>query len=142
MILKCSKLALAMTVGFVGAPLIARSQPALQPDEIRIVVSGVRNQKGSVICSLWACANSDEFTKTGTQTRKLSVPIHDSQAVCEFEALPAGGVGGTCFDGGFWLTNVLLLFVVFGKLAWNLAEADCLVLWGSWESEINTEISE
>jgi uncharacterized protein (DUF2141 family) len=106
MILKCSKLALAMTVGFVGAPLIARSQPALQPDEIRIVVSGVRNQKGSVICSLLARANSDEFTKTGTQTRKLSVPIHDSQAVCEFEALPAGAYAATVFhdengDGKF-----------------------------------------
>jgi hypothetical protein len=67
MIFKFSKLALAMAVGFVGAPLIARSQPALQPDEIRIVVSGVR--KGSVICSLWARANSDEFTKIRTQTR-------------------------------------------------------------------------
>jgi uncharacterized protein (DUF2141 family) len=106
MTLNRTKLAITMTVGFAVVPLIARSQPTVQPDELRIVVSGLRNHQGSVICSLWAGANSDEFTKTGTQERTLSVPIHDRQAVCEFKALPAGAYAATVFhdengDGKF-----------------------------------------
>ena len=33
-----------MAIGFALAPCIAYSQPAAQPDEMRIVVNGVRNQ--------------------------------------------------------------------------------------------------
>ncbi|MFZ1122458.1 MAG: hypothetical protein WAN81_19710, partial [Candidatus Binataceae bacterium] len=65
---------LAMAIGFTLAPRIARAQPAgAKSDEIRIVVNGVRNQKGSVICSLWSSANSAEFTTVGTEFRKISV---------------------------------------------------------------------
>ena len=90
-------LALAMAIGFAVVPNVARSQPPVQPDELRIVVNGVRNQKGSVICSLWASANPGLFTTVGTESRKISVPIHNGQGVCEFKALPAGAYAATVF---------------------------------------------
>lgn len=90
-------LALAMAIGFAAAPCIARSQPAAQPDEIRIVVNGVRNHKGSVICSLWSAAAAAEFTIVGTETRKISVPIEDGKGVCEFKGLTAGAYAATVF---------------------------------------------
>jgi uncharacterized protein (DUF2141 family) len=88
---------LALAIGFTLAPCIARSQPTAQPDEIRIVVNGVRNQKGSVICSLWSSANSAEFTTVGTAFRRISVPIEGSKGVCEFKGLPAGPYAATRF---------------------------------------------
>jgi uncharacterized protein (DUF2141 family) len=89
---------LAMAIGFTLAPRIARAQPAgAKSDEIRIVVNGVRNQKGSVICSLWSSANSAEFTTVGTEFRKISVPIEGNKAVCEFKGLPAGAYAATVF---------------------------------------------
>jgi uncharacterized protein (DUF2141 family) len=99
-------LILVIAVGFAVPPLGADSQVMAQPDEIRIVVSGVRNHHGSVICSIWAGANSDQFTKTGTATQKLSVPIQAGQAVCASEGLPAGAYAATVFhdengDGKF-----------------------------------------
>jgi uncharacterized protein (DUF2141 family) len=90
-------LALAMAIGFALAPCSARAQPAAQPDEIRITVNGVRNQKGSVICSLWSAANSAQFTTVGTEFRKISVPIEGSKAVCEFKELAAGAYAATVF---------------------------------------------
>jgi len=96
MILKRLTFAFIVAVVFT-APLIVRSQPMEQSNGIRIVVSGVRNQKGSVICSLWAGANANEFPKTGTEMREVSVPIHQGQAVCEFKALPASAYAGTVF---------------------------------------------
>ena len=90
-------LALAMAIGFAGAPNIARARPAVQPDEIRIVVKGVRNQKGSVICSLWASASSAVFTTVGTETHKMSVPIRNGRGVCEFKGLPVGAYAATVF---------------------------------------------
>lgn len=87
-----------MAIGFTLAPRIARAQPAAaQPDEIRIVVNGVRNQKGSVICWLWVGANADQFPKTGTESHKISVPIRDGKGVCEFKGLPAGAYAATVF---------------------------------------------
>ena len=88
---------LALAIGFTLAPCIASSQPTAQPDEIRIVVNGVRNQKGSVICSLWSSANSAEFTTVGTAFRRISVPIEGSKGVCEFKGLPAGPYAATAF---------------------------------------------
>ena len=67
---------LALAIGFTLAPCTARSQPTAQPDEIRIVVNDVRNQKGSVICSLWSSANSAEFTTVGTAFRRISFSIN------------------------------------------------------------------
>jgi len=90
-------LALAMAIGFAVVPNVAFSQPAVRPGEIRIVVNGVRNEKGSVICSLWASAKSGVFTTVGTESRKISVPIHNDQGVCEFKALPAGAYAATVF---------------------------------------------
>ncbi len=90
-------LMLAMAIGFVAAPQIARSQTAAQPDEIRIAVNGVRNQKGSVICSLWSSANSAQFTTVGTEFRKVSVPIEGGTGVCEFKGLAAGAYAATVF---------------------------------------------
>jgi uncharacterized protein (DUF2141 family) len=86
-----------MTIGFVAVPQVACSQSATQPEEIRIVVNGVRNHKGSVICSLWSSAKSDVFTTVDTESHKLSVPIHDGQGVCEFKDLPAGAYAATVF---------------------------------------------
>jgi uncharacterized protein (DUF2141 family) len=97
MMCKRFALALAMAIGFALAPCIAYSQPAAQPDEMRIVVNGVRNQKGSVICSLWSGANSAEFTTVGTEFRKISVPIHDGKALCDFKRLAAGAYAATVF---------------------------------------------
>jgi len=88
---------LVAAVVLTAAPLIVRSQPVEQSNGIRIVVSGVRNRKGSVICSLWTGANADAFPKTGTEMREVSVPIHQGRAVCEFNALPAGAYAGTVF---------------------------------------------
>jgi uncharacterized protein (DUF2141 family) len=90
--------ALAIAIGFTLAPRIARAQPAAaQADEIRIVVNGVRNQKGSVICWLWVGTNADQFPKTGTESHKISVPIRDGKGVCEFKGLPAGAYAATVF---------------------------------------------
>jgi len=89
--------ALPIAIGFALAPYIARSQPPAQPDEIRIVVNGVRNQKGSVICSLWAGTNPDAFPTIGRELRKISVPIQGGQGVCGFKGLPAGAYAGTVF---------------------------------------------
>jgi uncharacterized protein (DUF2141 family) len=98
MMRKCFVWPLAMAIGFTLAPRIARAQPAAAgPDEIRIVVNGVRNQKGSVICSLWSNANRAEFTTVGTEFRKISVPIEGSKGVCEFKGLPAGAYAATVF---------------------------------------------
>ncbi len=89
---------IGMLIGMTSAPVIAYSQPAAaQPDEIRIVVSGVRNQKGSVICSLWATSNSSDFTTVGKEFRKVSAPIENGKAVCEFKGLAAGGYAATEF---------------------------------------------
>jgi len=88
---------LAMAIGFTLAPGVASAQSAAQPDEVRVVVKGVRNQKGSVICSLWSSANSADFTTVGTEFRKISVPIEGSKAVCEFMGLAAGAYAATEF---------------------------------------------
>jgi len=91
-------LALAMAIGFTLAPRIASAQPPkAPPDEIRIVVNGVRNQKGTVNCWLWAGTNADQFPRTGTELHKISVPIRDGKGVCEFKALPAGVYAATVF---------------------------------------------
>lgn len=90
-------LALAIAIGFAVAPQIARAQAASQPAEIRIVVSGVRNRKGSVICSLWSSANSAEFARVGTALHKISVPIQEGRAVCEFKGLAEGAYAATVF---------------------------------------------
>jgi uncharacterized protein (DUF2141 family) len=98
--------AFVMALGFAATPNLARAQPAAQSDEIRIVVNGLRNQKGWVICSLWSQADSDKFTKTDTETKKVSAPIQGSEGVCEFKSLPAGAYAVTVFhdengDGKF-----------------------------------------
>ena len=87
-----------MAIGFTLVPRVARAQPAAAgPNEIRIVVTGVRNQKGSVVCSLWSSANRADFTTAGTELRKISVPIEGSTGVCEFKGLPAGAYAATVF---------------------------------------------
>jgi uncharacterized protein (DUF2141 family) len=91
-------IAIVMIVGITSGAGIAHSQPpAPQPDEIRIVVNGVRNPKGSVICSLWATSNSSDFTTVGKEFRKVSAPIENGKAVCEFKGLAAGGYAATEF---------------------------------------------
>jgi uncharacterized protein (DUF2141 family) len=90
-------LTLAMAIGLAAAPPIARGQAAAPTDEIRIVVKGVRNNKGSVICSLWSAAAAGQFTTVGTETRKISVPIEDGKGVCEFKGLAAGAYAATVF---------------------------------------------
>jgi|SRR5690242_2764577 uncharacterized protein (DUF2141 family) len=97
--MKCGRYAwtLVMAIGFAVVPHIARSQAAVQLVEIRVVVNGVRNQKGSVICSLWASAKSGAFTTVGTESHKISVPIRNGQGVCEFKDLPAGAYAATVF---------------------------------------------
>jgi len=97
MLLKRFTFAFILAVIWIAAPVVVQSQPMEQWNGIRIVVSGVRNQKGSVICSLWTGANADRFPKTGTEMRELSVPIDQGQAVCEFKALAAGAYAGTVF---------------------------------------------
>jgi uncharacterized protein (DUF2141 family) len=94
---KCLVSALAVAIGIATAARIARAQAAAQPAEIRIVVSGVRNEKGSVICSLWSSADSADFAKVGTALHKISVPIRDGRAVCEFKELAAGTYAATVF---------------------------------------------
>jgi uncharacterized protein (DUF2141 family) len=90
-------LALGAAIGFALVPYIAGSQAAAQPDEIRIVVNGVRNQKGSVICTLWAGTNPDIFPTIGTELHKISAPIQGGQGVCEFKGLPAGAYAASVF---------------------------------------------
>jgi uncharacterized protein (DUF2141 family) len=89
---------LVLATGFALAPRVASALPAAaQANEVRIVVNGVRNQKGSVICSLWSSVNSADFTTVGTEFRKISVPIEGSKAVCEFKGLSAGAYAATVF---------------------------------------------
>src|SRR5262249_34795742 len=97
MALKRLTFVLIVAVVLISAPIILQSQTVGQSNGIRLVVNGVRNQKGSVICSLWAGANADRFPKTGTEMREVSVPIDQGQAVCEFKALAAGAYAGTVF---------------------------------------------
>jgi uncharacterized protein (DUF2141 family) len=89
---------LALAVASTLGPQTACAQSAAAgPDEIRIVVNGVRNQKGSVICSLWSNANRADFTTVGTEFRKISAPIEGAKAVCEFKGLAAGAYAATEF---------------------------------------------
>ena len=90
--------AIVMIVVMTSGAGIAHSQSAAaQPDEIRIVVNGVRNPKGSVICSLWATSNASDFTTVGKEFRKVSATIENGKAVCEFKGLAAGGYAATEF---------------------------------------------
>jgi uncharacterized protein (DUF2141 family) len=91
-------LLLAVVTGFAIVPRISRAQSAAEPDEIRIVVSGVPSQEGLVICSIWASTNERDFLKPGTALHRISVAIQkNGDAVCEFKSLRADTYAATAF---------------------------------------------
>ncbi len=79
---------LASAVVALTLVLVASTATAQPPGEIRVEVTGLRNDKGVVRCGLYASA--DGFRKPGRELLGVAAEIHAAAATCVFEGVRAG----------------------------------------------------
>lgn len=75
--------AFAFAMSLAGAEAFAQ-----QPNNINVVVSGLRNNKGDVRCGLYNSA--DAFPKDGKQFQGAVAQIANGSATCVFNNVPNG----------------------------------------------------
>ena len=84
------------TIGLVGALTAAASGFGKAPARaaegtIHVEISGLRSQKGQMLCALFAAANADAFPKKADKAvARLTARIADRQAVCDFSGVASG----------------------------------------------------
>ncbi|MBF6568595.1 MAG: DUF2141 domain-containing protein [Candidatus Binataceae bacterium] len=83
--------------GLVLAMLAAASSgvAASPVKNLQIVVAGLRNNSGKVVCTLWHSAQG--FPRDDTNAQTTSVPIENRSATCSFPALPAGAYAAVAY---------------------------------------------
>ena len=87
--------AVLRTIGFattlVGAIVAFGHTPAPAENLIHVGISGLRNDKGQMLCALYSSAQSDAFPKKSEKAvARLTAKIADRQAVCEFTGVAPG----------------------------------------------------
>ena len=75
----CLASALVTALGALG------QTPAPSENVIHVEISGLRNDKGQMLCALYSSAQADAFPKKADKAvARLSAKIAERQAVCEF----------------------------------------------------------
>jgi uncharacterized protein (DUF2141 family) len=85
-------------LGFTVFLLPGRGLPQVQPspNTIRVEIGGLRNNSGRVLCALYASA--DGFPKKSEKAvARLSSPILDRKALCEFSPAAPGSYAVSVF---------------------------------------------
>jgi uncharacterized protein (DUF2141 family) len=80
----------AMMVGAVSA-FGQTSTPAPAGNVIHVDISGLRSDKGQMLCALYSSAQAEAFPKKADKAvARLTAKIVDHQAVCEFTGVAPG----------------------------------------------------
>ena len=80
---------LALCIASLLPPCLPAQTSTANPSTIRIEISGLRNGKGHVLCSLYASA--DGFPKVSQKAIAHAVsPISNRTATCEFSGIKPG----------------------------------------------------
>lgn len=79
----------------LGAVLLAACGHAQTPmptnDVIHVEISGLRNEKGQMLCALYSAAQAEAFPKKADKAiARLTAKIAERQAVCEFTGIAPG----------------------------------------------------
>ena len=88
---------LAFALSMLAMPAAARADDLTsKPSAISVEVSGFRNDKGQLGCSLFN--GPDGFPREGSKVfRHIWAPIHGGRAQCVFPGVPAGDYAVTIF---------------------------------------------
>ena len=78
-------LAAAVVIAAVFAAFAAKAQ---QGNTINVVVSGIKDNTGSIRCGLFNSAST--FPKDGQEVQGVEAPIANGQATCTFNNVPPG----------------------------------------------------
>ncbi len=83
-------LRLLLLLILLGPPVAARAEeaPEEKTDRILFTVTGIKNDKGTLRCGLFA-----EDSWLDTSVSSVAAEIVDSRAVCKFEDVPPGTYG-------------------------------------------------
>ena len=73
----------------IAAGLAAVAAQAQQGNTINVVVSGIKDNTGTIRCGLFNSA--DTFPKDGRELMGVEAPIANGQATCTFNNVPAPG---------------------------------------------------
>ena len=86
--------ALLLVAAAVAAP--ARAQDAAKARGIKVEVTGIRNDKGQLGCSLWS--GPQGFPRDSShKLRYFFAPIHGNRGGCVFDGVPAGDYAVSVF---------------------------------------------
>jgi len=88
--------AFALLLVAAALPATARAGDAAKADGIKVEVTGFRNDKGQLGCSLWA--GPAGFPRDDSHIfRHVWAPIKDAHGECAFAGVPAGDYAVTLF---------------------------------------------
>jgi uncharacterized protein (DUF2141 family) len=87
--------AVALAFAFLTTSALAQAQPA-QESLIHVEISGLRNDKGQVLCSLFSSA-VDFPKKTEKAVAQFKSVISHGHAVCEFPGVASGRYAVSAF---------------------------------------------
>ncbi len=86
--------ALLLVAAALAAP--ARAQDAAKAGGIKVEVTGIRNDKGQLGCSLWS--GPQGFPRDSShKLRRVFEPIHGNRGECVFGGVPAGDYAVSVF---------------------------------------------
>ena len=86
----------AFAILMLALPAAARADQTAKPSAISVEVSGFRNDKGQLGCSLFN--GPDGFPRDGSKVfRHMWAPIHGGHAQCVFPGVPASDYAVTIF---------------------------------------------
>lgn len=71
----------------IAAGFVATAAQAQQGNAISVVVSGIKDNAGTIRCGLFNSA--DKFPKSGQEMMGVEAPIANGQATCTFNNVPA-----------------------------------------------------
>jgi uncharacterized protein (DUF2141 family) len=84
---------IGLAAALVGAADVFGQTPTSTPAEsvIHVDISGLRTDKGQMLCALYSSAQADAFPKKAEKAvARMTAKIADRQAVCEFTGVAPG----------------------------------------------------
>jgi uncharacterized protein (DUF2141 family) len=82
---------ISVAVALVGSVVAFAGTRAPAENIIHVEISGLRSDKGQMLCALYSSAQADAFPKKADKAvARATANIADHQAVCEFTGVAAG----------------------------------------------------
>ncbi len=88
---------IGLAAALVGAAGAFGQTPAPAENVIHVEISGLRSDKGQMLCALYSSAQADAFPKKADKAvARLTAKIAERQTVCDFTGVAPGFTSTTC----------------------------------------------